>query len=729
MTSSEYRQQTFPAVPPSFSAGDHEMRDYYAGPFAPQPSLNQDPYLTPYLGLRARLSQVWINRWTVLLLLVLVRVLFAIANANEMIDDARAEALSACLEVEKVGSAFASMPHYMSQGVNSMTADGITKAVQGLHSMLDLTVTGVEEMVVFYIGMLTNTYLCLITAAVSGSVHAVVGVLESAQGDINKTLGAIGDDIGTVASNIQNGINGLVSGVNTVLGKNAPTIDFSKQINQLKTYTLPTTLDADLIKLNNSVPTFEDVKNFTDSMIQTPFEDLKKLMDQSWGNYTFNHSLFPIPEKTSLGFCSNNNHINNFFDDLKKIAQDAKRVFTAVLIILALLACIPMALMEIRRYALLQIRAKKVNTFATDAMDAVYLCSRPYTSDAGRHFANRFGTTKRQILARWFVAYCTSLPALFLLSLALAGLFSCFCQYILLKVVTKEVPAITAEIVGFADNVIGTMNNASQKWATDANTVILNEGGKLNTDLLGWVNTSTVALNNTLNTFVDQTIHVLNTTFGGTPLYGPITDVFNCLIGLKVKGIEAGLTWVHDHAQINFPTLPNNSLTISSLLQKTNSPGGDLFSNPQNTTQDGVTAAVNKVGNKILAGIRQEAIIALMLLLAWFIVFLTGLASIMIKFYGRNSSRGQFGQEYKARETRSSFGDIHAYEPRTTTPAPAYSNAPFDVNSHAPFTRRVNEDELQPEKHGVVVRDTVYPSSNQYQAQPVNYNKEKSGFI
>jgi hypothetical protein len=724
MASSEYRQQTFPAVPPSSSAGDHEMRDYYAGPFAPRPTLNQAPYLTPYLGLRARLSQVWINRWTVLLLLVLVRVLLAISNANDLIEDARSEALSACLEVEQVGSTFASMPHYMSQGVNSMTADGITKAVSGLHSMLDLTITGVEEMVIFYIGMLTNTYLCLITAAVSGSVSAVVSVIEAAQGDINKTLSAIGDDLGNVATDIQNGINGLVSGINTVLGKSPPTIDFSKQINELKSYTLPSDLDADLVKLNSSVPTFEQVKNFTDNVIQTPFEDLKTLMNQAWGNYTFNGSLFPVPDKQSLGFCSDNNHINNFFDDLKAIAHEAKKVFTAVLIILALLACIPMALLEIRRYTVLQMRAKKVNSFATDGMDAIYLVTRPYTSDAGRAIANRFGTNKRQILARWFVAYFTSLPALFLLSLALAGLFSCLCQYILFKVVTKEVPAITAEIVGFADDVVNSMNNASQKWANDANTVILNEGGKLNQDLLGWVNTSTVTLNNTLNAFVDETINVLNTTFGGTPLYGPITDVFNCLIGLKVKGIEAGLTWVHDHAQINFPTMPNNTLTISNLLSKSNSAGAGLFSDPQSTTQDDVSAAVNKVGNKILKGIRQEALISFLLLLAWFIVFLSGFISIMIKFYGRGSSRGQIMQQYKAQDARSSFGDVHGLEPRTT-PAPAYSNA----NGRTPYTRPSHDEELEPEKHGVVTLDTVFPATNQYQAEPVTYHNEKGGFI
>src|ERR1700753_1003704 len=112
------QQQTFPAAPPSLSAGDQEMRDYYAFQNASRPPPNQAPYLTPYLGLRARLSQVWLNRWTILLLLVLVRTLLAVGTLDDGLAPARKEALSACTDVEDAGSTLASMPHYMSQGVN-----------------------------------------------------------------------------------------------------------------------------------------------------------------------------------------------------------------------------------------------------------------------------------------------------------------------------------------------------------------------------------------------------------------------------------------------------------------------------------------------------------------------------------------------------------------------------------------------------------------------------------
>ncbi|KAI6808662.1 hypothetical protein KC332_g13015, partial [Hortaea werneckii] len=45
------RQQTPDPAPPSLSAGDHEMRNYYATQDAPRPPpQNEEPYLTPYLG-------------------------------------------------------------------------------------------------------------------------------------------------------------------------------------------------------------------------------------------------------------------------------------------------------------------------------------------------------------------------------------------------------------------------------------------------------------------------------------------------------------------------------------------------------------------------------------------------------------------------------------------------------------------------------------------------------
>jgi hypothetical protein len=733
----DHQQNALPAEPPFHSAGEHEMRDYYGGSTAPRPSPNQTPYLTPYLGLRARLSQIWINRWTVLLLLVLIRVLFAIASTGDGLKTARADALSACTDVEKLGSTLASMPHYMSQGINQMTASGIDKAVSGLNDMVSLSVDAVEEIVVFIIGMMTNTYLCLITLAVSGSAHAAVDLLASAQNDLNSMLGSIETDIGSTATTLQNTINGITDKVNTLFGGNPPKVDFTQQINELKNVTLPASLTADLQKLNNSIPTFAEVKNATETIIRLPFEELKKVIADVWGNYTFNHSVFPVPQKEALTFCSDNNAINDFFNGLDDLAHLLKRVFLGVLLTAAILVCVPMAWWEIRRYRRLQDRAKNVQTYATDSMDAVYISSRPYTSDLGRWAASKFSTPRRQIIVRWAVSYMTSVPALFLLSLALAGLFSCLCQFIVLRAIQREVPELTSEVANFTGMVVSKLENSSMQWANGVNNAISTESVKLNNDLLGWVNTSTTAINDTLNTFVTETTNLLNQTFGGTVLYGPIQGVFDCLVGLKVMGLESGLTWVHDHAHVDFPTLNNNTFSLGAIAKATDGSGDDeLLADPTGAAHDEISAAILKVTDMIEKAIRQEAIVALMLLVAWLVIFGGGFGYMMWNLSKSGDVRGAGGNEYRDNAPAGPYIAAMQHSIRPMTPAPAYRSsltpdvnptAPYALNPH-PVPRR-SEDTIV-EKHDANESNgrTNWPFRKQ-EPTPTPYANEKNGFI
>jgi hypothetical protein len=616
--------------------------------------------------------------------------------------------------VENVGSTMASIPHYMAQGVNDMTATGISKAVNGVEDVINLTITGVEEIVVFYIGMLTNTYLCLTTFAVTGSLSSVISVVENAQQTLQSDTNAIGNDIASAATTLQNGINSLENGINTLLGSSAPKVDFTSEINALKNLTLPDSLFSDLQNLNNSLPTFQDVKNATETVIRTPFEDLKSLISKEIGNYSINGSLFPVPEKKALTFCSDNSGINDFFDDLIRIEQTAKKIFIAVLSLAAIAVCAPMAWWEIKRYRRLQERSILIGKTATDPMDAVYMASRPMTSRIGLKLASRFSSPRKQLLVRWFVSYCTSLPALFILSLALAGLFACLCQYIMLVSIKKAVPDLTEQISGFANDVIDAMNNASQSWSNGTNAVITAENAKINENIFGWVNTSTTAVNNTLNTFIDETMNVLNLTFGGTVLYTPIKDVFECLVGLKVQGIQEGLTWVQDHASVTFPTPNNDTLSLRSLAADTNSTSAaDLLADPTGSTTDAITSAVNEVTNIIEKGIRQEAIISAMILVAWLILVIVGSVTTFVHVKGRDRVRGESGNEFNAGNDFSTINNISYPVPtnrevqavtRPESAAPPYMANPdvnangFTLNRHAFPRPSVDIDEEYNEK-------------------------------
>lgn len=639
MASSETQQQTHVPAPPFSSAGDHDMRDYYAAQDAPRPSSQQEPYLTPYLGLRARLSQTWINRWTILLLLVLIRTLLAIASLDDNLGQAREKALSACTSVENVGSAMASMPHYTSQGVNQITAQGIEKAINGLMQMLVMSITGIEEIVVFIINLLTQTYICLITFAVGGSLHAAVAVAEDVGSFLNSTAKDIGKGLGHAASDFEDAMNGFVSDLDKIGSfftgdkPDPPKLDLTGEINKLNGMQLPSGYDSDLQKLNASIPTFAQVNNFTKTAIKFPFEEVKKLLNEALPKYTMDQSLFPVPAKEQLTFCSDDNGINDFFDDLVKIELLAKKIFLVTLVILAVLAIVPMAWREIRRFKMEQERARLIKSDAFDSMDAVYIASRPYTSTAGLKVADKLKSRRRQTLVRWSVAYATTVPALFVLSLAIAGLLACLCQYILLKAIEKEVPKLENQIIGFTDKVINQLNNASEQWAIGTNRMISDTSNNINDDVFGWVNTTTTAVNHTLNVFVDGVMDVLNVTFGGTILYEPVLDVVNCLILLKIEGIEKGLTWVSDHAHIDFPMVPNNTFSLGAISKVSGSEADILAAGPDGGAADAITGAMFHVTNAIEKAIRQEAIISTCVLLIWVIIAMIGISRALFLFF------------------------------------------------------------------------------------------------
>ncbi|KAL2071282.1 hypothetical protein VTL71DRAFT_12517 [Oculimacula yallundae] len=642
--------QAFPAVPSSLNANEHEMRDWPPN-YAAHP--NTTPYYTPYLGLRARLSQVWINRWTVLLLLIVCRLLLATKDLDNDISNAKSEALSACTSVEKVGSAMASMPHYLSGGVNALAADGVTSAVNGLMSMLLLSVSAVEEIILFVIHMMTSTYLCLITLAVSGSMHVALDMIQKVGDFVNKTIGDITGGMAGEIGDFEKGFNSFLSDINIggIFGssKDPPKINLGSAIDKLNSIQLNTdVLDADIAKLNASIPNFDQVQNFTDNIIRFPFQQVKQLMNESMVAYKFDRSVFPVAQKEALTFCSDSPAIDNFFDGLVKVVKKSKIIFITLLSILAVVVCIPMAYREIWRWRQMQQRAVMLQKSAFDPMDVIYIASRPYTTTAGIKLSSKFKSTKRQILSRWFVAYATTLPALFVLALGLAGLFTCLCQYIVLKIVEKEVPALASEVGDFTGVVVLALNNASTAWSRSANDVIASTNREINSDVFGWVNTTTTAVNGTLNAFTEEMGKALNTTFGGTILYDPIKEVLNCLIGLKIAGIQKGLTWVSDHAHIDFPLFKPDVFSLGAAVSvASDSDSTDSFlSSPGSVASDDITGAVLKVSTKLQSAIREEAFVSLALIGVYLIIVLIGLARVTVGFLAHDKTRAEGGPTF-----------------------------------------------------------------------------------
>lgn len=642
-----------PPVPPSLNPNSWEMIDLDDGPQsskqAPplQPRAHTAPTITPYLGLRARLSQLWLNRWTVLLILVLVRVVLLTGSLDDNIGDARLEALSACTKVEDIGSAMASMPHYLSVGVNSLASDGITKAVSAMVQVLMLILTGVENLIFFVINMYVGTFACLAAALIHGGLDVAVKVVEGATKVMNDAIGTITDQISDTISDVTSAMEKTSKAISNFSGgliPPLPTLDISDNLDDLRDIKLDSTsLVRDLVSLNRTIPTFDQVENFTKNAIAVPFNFVKEQLNASFGSYQFDRSVFPVARKQALSFCSDNSFINDFFDTLSDIVARAKIAFSVVIPILAVLAIAATAYLEIRRWRREKERARVFTERGFDPMDVVYLASRPTTAGFGIRVASRF-RGKNNLLVRWTVAYATSFPALFVLSLAIAGLLSCLCQVIILRAIEREAPALAAQVGDFAGDVVRTLERASTSWADEANGVVLRLQDDINDDVLGWVANATSAVNDTLATFDREIDKAVSAVFDDTVLANTARGLVGCLITRKVEAVQRGLTWVHDHARVTLPLFPDDVFSQGA----SDSVGADsdltsFLASPATVTTDEITAAVAKVVDRLERGLVQEALISTALLLVYVIVVLIGVVRALVTAAVKDRTRAEGG--------------------------------------------------------------------------------------
>jgi len=605
--------------------------------------------------------------------------MFAMQNTNGAIKSAQREALSACTSVEKLGSSMASMPHYMSKGVNEMTASSIEKAVEGLMKMLYLSVQGVEEIVLFVIHMFTSTYLCLITLVVSGSMKAALDLAKELEEFLQKTIGPAANEIGDAVGDVTKAIDTVMGKVNIPFVEK-PEINVNKQIDQLKNFKFPDTMLKGINDLKGKIPNFEEVQNKTDNMIRIPFNEIQKLITGL--NYTFDRDILPVPQKEQLNFCSEGNTINEFFEGLLKMVANSKNIAIGVLIAAAILVCFPMAWMERRRHRQMHERCA-LSKEGHDTVDVVYLASRPTSSGIGLWFGRRFGSARRQNIIRWAWAYATSEPMLFVLSLGAAGLFSCFCQWIVLNAIEDKAPELTSQVADFAGQVVKAVDNSSLAWATGVNLAIKTQNDELNKKVFGWVDTTTEAINGTINVLVDGINEGIEKAFGGTPLEDPVREVIKCTIGLKINSVQKALTWAHDNAQVSFPAVNSSVFTLGAMADNSGSESGSqLLADPSGKAKDEITEAISFVIEKIGNGIRTEALISTVLICIFLAVAIGGYTYAAIQFFRRDP--------YAARACNIEQ-DINLTAAATTDSEiagapPSYVANDYHVNKAAPYT-------------------------------------------
>jgi len=626
------------------------------GRMADQVNKQNRVLLPPYIGTKAHLSQLWFNRWTVLLVLVIVRCFVAVEGVSRKLEVAREEALNACIEVESIGSTFASMPHYMAVGINELTADSLELAISGLATALQLSSRALEQILIFVVHMMTSTYLCLITLAVRGSIGAVTEssakIYESVQKVIEEATNSIADE-GKSLSDTLNTLADKIGRNPFANGQTLPKVDFTDPINKLKELKLPSDIEDGLVKLNASMPDFEDIQNYIDSIIKIPFATAETYI-RNLTSIRLERSILPVPAIKRLDFCKDGNAISDFFQGIVSKVAYWRKIFLGIMVALVAIVCGLTATVDHywnretneAKAALYSANMKTAKECAGDRVEKdtrnavvkkeeglILLQAEPSQLwFIGQRFSRRLsGSGKYESAANWFLAYITSSSMVFILVLGFAGLLSCFCQYWVLRLVQRSTPKLTSQVADFGNKVIESLTTSSLLWSRDTNAVVRTLEEQVNKQAFSAVNATTTAINSTINAFVEKMSDTIGSTFGNTVLHEPVKDVIHCLVGLKIASLQQGLAWAQQNARISLPEVRNDSFVATSLTELEGSlSAAALLANANGVAEDKVTRALDGVVTRFATELRTETLTSTALTGIWLLMAVGGALYVLV---------------------------------------------------------------------------------------------------
>ncbi|KAJ2965596.1 hypothetical protein NQ176_g10540 [Zarea fungicola] len=196
--------------------------------------------------------------------------------------------------------------------------------------------------------------------------------------------------------------------------------------------------------------------------------------------------------------------------------------------------------------------------------------------------------------------------------------------------VERTVPELAGQVDAYAGEVVTSLEKASGAWADGANAVVSGLNDDINKDVLGYVANATDTINSTITTFSNAMQKDLESVFGGTVLLDPIKTVIHCVIGIKIESLQKGLTWVHDHAHVEFPMLDKDVFSKGA----NDSIAGDadlttFLSSPSSVGTDEVSGAVKHVTDRMRDSLVTETLISVAILLVYFIVVLMGIVRVL----------------------------------------------------------------------------------------------------
>ncbi|KAG5720326.1 Plasma membrane fusion protein PRM1 [Termitomyces sp. T112] len=660
--------------------------------------------LTPYLQLSHLLSLTWLAYPILSLIFVAFRLQLSLASAQDDIASAKSNLLASCQAAEKAATSAASMPRYMAIASNDQFVDVVNGSLNAARATLVLALTAMEGIINFIIDLYRSTFLCFLELVVRGALEILIGAVNELNDLVHNAANGLRDsiqsDISSANSVIQSAID-AINKVNPFGNIQAPSIPVPN-LDALANVTLPDSFTQALTNLNNSIPTVAQIKNEIESIVDQPFELLKKDINDTFSAITFNASVLPVPQVNTLSFC--NDMDLSVVDDVGHDIIQTAKIGTVILIVLALVLVGLNCLLEWYKWRCMKRHLEYTRQAWTSDPTMVHaqVASAPVVTLTDHNLMMLNVSSAHPLLARianniskllrlsplqhthlqWFFNYIFHPPALACLLIGLIGLLSIQIQLAAMgPLIAKYQQRSTDATANFSNTIFtainGSMYNQSATYANEVNARVDTIQTTINDGVFGWVNTTTVTLNTTINNFYNDVQKVVNTVFGGTILETPANDFIQCFIGSKVDAIENALTFLHDNLVIDMPRMNDSALVLSQAsINEATQPiaAAALGSGDDAGDNEGL---ILKLVHSYAESLEKERVMFGIFLGIWGFVVLMALCIIFWNSYGKRLVAMRKRRRFE-REQRLGFNGL---VPFSMSPTPGEKGAGYPPNA------------------------------------------------
>lgn len=641
-----------------------------------------DSGLTPYLQLPHILSLTWLAYPILSLLFVAFRLQLSSDSAQTAVNNARDDLLTSCLAAQQAASSTASMPRFMAIATNEQITEAVNASMNGAREALVLALTVMEAIINFLVDIYRSTFLCFLELVVRGGLSLIIGATQEINTFLTNTFSSlrtsIQNDVAAANSAVQTAIDGI-NKVNPFGNITAPQFSIPS-LDALQNVTLPADFQDSLTKLNASLPSVSVLKDTINNLLDTPFEAVKKDINDTFAGLNFNSSVLPLPDRSTITFCDNMD--TSVIDEL---GHDLLNLMKIGIILVAVLAVVLLAgYSALEWYKWRCLKRHLEYTRQAWMSDPTVVHIGPTTAptvtlsdhnllilqaDSAHPLLTRIAnklsallhlTPSQHVNLTWFFHYIFHPPALACFLIGFFGILSVQLQLLAAAPLeAKFHDRANAVVSDFSGSIFTSLNqsmyNQSALYANGINNHIDSIQSTVNDGLFGWVNGTTTTLNDTINTFYSDLQNTVSAIFNGTILEQPAQEFLACFIGSKVDAIEEALTFLHDNLHIDVPLVNDGVLVLSS--DEVNAAVQPIAAAAVGTNDSSGGGLVGRLINTYVQSLEKERIMFAIFLGLWGVVVLMAFAIIFWHSYGRRFLYARRKRNFQ-RDQRTGFDNI-----------------------------------------------------------------------